>query len=232
MGLGNNSGGARTFLTVGFGKIRQKSLANKEKVTSETEGAVKRITQSGNESWALEYDFIEGMIENIFYKEDREYGNSLEVTISEAADLFQISFSEKSRYCDDFLKKLPNIVLSEPVKITVYDFEDKEGKKRTGTSITQAEAKVKSFYSDNVDEKWVLKNNFPDPDGVDFKDENERNYYFGKCRKFLREEFKERFEGKFKQQTANKEVSSPFVDSSDADLQTMADNEPIDDLPY
>jgi len=190
MGLGSNNQTQKTFLTVGFGKIRQKTLENKQKVDANTPGAIKRLTQSGAESWALEHDFIEGVIESIFYKEDAEFGNAFEVTISDFGEKYQLSFSEESRFWIDFMKKLPNIDLSTKVKITAYDFTDKENKHKAGISILQNNIKITSFYEQKIDDgNWEFLHNYPTSKGVDFKDKDEIKMYFIKVKKFLRSEF-------------------------------------------
>lgn len=196
MALGTSNQSDRTYLSVGFGKIRQKNQSNGEKVTKDTPNAVKRTTQSGNESWAIEYDFCEGKIENIFYRQDENYGNSFEVVLSDVADEYQLSFKEDSRFWTDLMKKLPNIDLSERVKLFAYDFESK-GKRYVGMSVEQNGQKIQSFYSKKVGDSWKEANGFPSADGVDWKDKDELNIYLIKVRKFLRNEFKTRIEPKF-----------------------------------
>lgn len=221
MALGSNTGSPKIYLSVGFGKIRQKSLENKQKVDSNTPGAVKRETQSGAESWALEHDYITGKIENIFYKEDAQYGNSFEVVISDGIDKYQLSFTEDSRFWFDFMKKLPNIDLSQNVKITAYDFVNKEGKKVAGISVEQNGTKILSFYEKKNGEKWELLHGFPTSDGINFKDKDELKIYFIKVKKFLREEFSRLFSDKFKKT----ENAHPATEEN-------ISSEPTDDLPF
>jgi hypothetical protein len=217
MALGTNSGTPKIYLTVGFGKIRQKTLDNKQRVDANTPKAVKRLTQSGAESWALEFDFIEGLIDSIFYKEDREYGDSFEVVIEDDTTKYQLSFPEESRFWVDFMSKLPKINLNEIVKITAYDFQDKEGKRKVGTSIEQAGEKITSFYSSkNEDGTWNLLNGYPTAKDVNFKDKDEIKVYSIKVKKFLRGEFNRLFADKFKssqsvgQNVKESEHESPF----------------------
>lgn len=215
MGLGNNNADGRTFLSVAFGKIRQKQLENREKVTSETPKAVMRKTQSGQESWAIEYDFIEGTIQNIFYREDKEYGNSFEVVIRDAADLFQLSFSENSRFWTDFARKLPNIDFNIPIKITAYDFTDSERKRRIGISVEQDGIKIQSFYHEQKDDKIIAINGFPSGDDINFNDNDELKVFYIQVKKFLREEFNKRIAHNFEsknetQPTSEREYTEDF----------------------
>jgi len=221
MALGSNNGSPRIFLTVGFGRIRQKTLENKQKVDSSTPGAVKRLKQDKTETWALEHDYVSGIIENIFYKEDAQYGNSFEVTIRDVADLYQVSFSEDSRFWFDFMKKLPNLDLKKEVKITAYDFEDKSGKRRAGVSVEQSGIKIKSYYeTQNEDKTWNLLHGFPSGEGVDFKDKDELKMYFIKVKKFLRNEFMTKFKDSFDNKTHSTatEEDDSFTPPADDDL--------------
>jgi hypothetical protein len=222
MALGNNSGNSpRVFLSVGFGKLRQKQLENKTKVDATTPNAVKRVTQSGGDSWALEYDFISGIIENIFFKEDHEYGDSFEVTIRDAADLYQISFPEDSRYCMEFLTKLPKLDLNKDVKIQVYDFTTKEGKRKSGVSVSQGDEKIQSYYTNKIGENsYEAINGFPvAPVDMNWKDKDDTKIYFISVKKFLRSEFKRLFPNGFSKQPVS---SAPVVET---------EAEP-DDLPF
>jgi hypothetical protein len=231
MALGNNSGNSpKIYLSVGFGKLRQKQLENKQKVDKDTPGAIKRLTQQGAETWALEYDFVEGLIENIFFKEDTEYGNSFEVVVRDAADLYQISFTEESRYCIEFLKRLPNINLTKSVKLMVYDFVNKEGKRNSGVSIEQEglpgdTIKVQSFYSRQKEDKTYENiNGFPVPKkDINWKDKDDVKIYFIDVKKFLRSEFNRLFEDKFKSTTHMPDKVQEMTES---------ENNGSDDLPF
>ena len=157
MGTGTHSNsGSCTYLSVGFGKFRQKNLDNREPVGPDTPGAVLRKTNAGKETWAIEYDYVEGLLEKIFYKEDPEYGNSFEVVIADGPLRFQASFKDDNRFWFDLAKKLPNVDVSIPIKLTAYDFEDKkEHKRHVGMSVEQVGVKVESFYSKKgADGKW------------------------------------------------------------------------------
>lgn len=224
MALGNARQNARIYLSVGFGKIRQKSLSNGEKVSSTTPDAVKRTTQGGADSWAIEYDFIKGVIENIFYKEDEKYGNAYEVIVSDVADEYQLSFKEDSRFWNDFIKKLPNVNLKEQVNIMPYDFESK-GHRYVGLAIVQGEVKLKSFYEEKVNDTWKYLNNYPEPVGVDWKDKDDVKIYMLKVKKYLRKEFNERIKPMFD----HKPIPKEFDDVPENKVEIPVDD---DDLPF
>jgi len=235
MALGSNTGSPKIYLTVGFGKIRQKTLENKQKVNKDTPGAAMRKLANDAESWALEHDFISGIIENIFYKEDKQYGNSFEVVIRDVTDLYQLSFSEDSRFCADFLKKLPNVNLSDQLKITAYDFVNQESKHVAGISIEQSGNKITSFYDKKHEDKekvtWELLHGFPKSEGVDFKDKDETKIYFIQVKKFLRSEFSRLFSDKFNKPEPKQEVHEDLEENSDDIPSEQTDNEPSD-LPF
>ena len=192
MGTGTHSTSTKTFLTVAYGKLRQRQLENGQKVNENTPNAVKRESKTG-ESWALEYDYIEGRIDKMYFKEDKQFGNSYEIIISDAIDLYQISFREGDRTTADFLCKLPNINLKNVIKITVYDFTNKEGKTVKGTSIIQNNEKILSFYNVKVEDTWKNLHGYPSSQNVDFKDSDELKIYQISVNKFLRNEFISKF---------------------------------------
>lgn len=196
MAIGSNDGGSeRTFLSVGFGKLRQKTLSSKERVNELTNGAVKRETHQGKESWAIEYNYVSGIIESIKHKEDAQYGDSFEVTVADGPEKYQISFPDDSRFWFDFMKKLPNISLRKDVKISVYDFESKERKRIVGCSIEQDGIKVKSFYDKQGDDgKWSSLYGYPSGKDVDWKDKDEVKVYNIRVKKFLYNEFLNRIQ--------------------------------------
>jgi len=224
--LGSHNGTSKIYLTVGFGKIRQKSLENRQKVEKDTPGAVKRQTQAGADSWAIEHDFVSGTIENIFYKEDKQYGNSFEITLNDVADTYQLSLSETNRNCIDFLKKLPNLDMTNKVKLTAYDFVDKLGKRRAGLSIEQDGQKISSYYEQKqADGTWKLLHKFPSGEGVNFKDDDDAKIYFIKVKKFLKAQFDEFFANHFNSKNAEPNMS--HIEDAAPDIS----NEP-DDLPF
>jgi hypothetical protein len=228
MALGNNQQSqSRTFLSVGFGKLRQRSLASGQKVDETTPKAIKRQTQQGADTWALEYDFINGKIDSIFYKDnsDNKFENTFEVLLRDGIDFYQISFTENSKYWFGFMETLPNIILSEPVNITVFDYINKDKVRKSGINVEQFNNKntrevefkdgtihqyVNSFYKEYTeDKKWKFLNGYPEPmNKMDWKDKDDVKMYFMRVKKFLREEFKRLFSDKFTKSEANSEVIS------------------------
>ena len=203
-GLKKSSGEGKTFLQVAYGKLRQKTTENGQRVTKDTPGAVLRKTQSGEESWAIEYDSITGTIENMYFKQDAQYGDSYEVTVRVVADLFQISFKDESGFWRSFMERLPNVNIKDVVKIGVYDFESGE-RRNVGTYLEQENNdKAEERQSKNGTVRHVLPSayvkkdkdgnikfmhGYPPSTGVEFKNKNERKKYFIDLYAFLAGEF-------------------------------------------
>ncbi len=146
----------KNYLTIAYGKLREKCKEGEP-------NAVWREFE-GKGSWAKEYQWIEGQITKIYYKESKDYGNSYEVTIDDGEKKWNVYFKENSRYCQDFLVKLPNIDLSKFVKLNPYELKDNEtGKDKRGTSVQQNGEKLKNFFSQKEGEVWVYREGFPEP---------------------------------------------------------------------
>ena len=229
MSKGNYSGSPKNFMGVSFGKFRQKTTDTGQKVDETTPGAVKRETQNGSATFAIEYDFISGVIENIFYKDGGEYDgkrmkNTFEVVIADGPDKDQISFKEDDRYWFAFMKKLPNIILDKPIKIIVYDFIGKDKKRVVGLQVEQDDNpntirkekkdgsvvfQVLSYYDKKDGDKWTSLHGLPSGEGIDWKDEDDRKVHIINVKKFLNAEFNEKFANKFTG------IEHPEVDSSE-----------------
>lgn len=161
----------KKYLTVAYGKLRIKAEPNEA-------GAVKREFE-GRSSWAFEYSAIEGVITSIYYKESKEFGNSYEVTINDGEELYNISLREDSRYCQDFLCKLPNLNFSQPLKITPYSMEVENNKIIHGISIRQDNVKIQNAfveYDKDHDNKRIYKLGYPEPKSLNLSDKEYKIY--------------------------------------------------------
>jgi hypothetical protein len=124
------------------------------------------------------------------------------------------------------MKKLPNIDLNKEVKITSYDFTDKQNKHRAGISVEQNGIKIKSYYEVQQEDKtWKLLYGFPPAESVDFKDKDETKMYFIKVKKFLRNEFFSKFKNKF-----SENIQSENLSNSEPEISTS--NDENTDLPF
>lgn len=227
MALTATSSEKKTFLSIGFGKLRQKSV-NGSKVVETTPDAVWRKSEkSTNGSWAIEYDKLVGKIVGLYYKEDKEYGNRYEVTFSDGGELYQVSFKDDSLGFI-FMKKLPNINFDLPVELSCYpDFVASNGKKvMAGINLVQSGQKVISAYeTKNAKGEWEYLLGFPKPaEDMDWKDKDDRDAYNIKIKKFFKSEYNNKWKPKFEEA---KSTTAPTV-VDEAPLPT--DNE--DEVPF
>ncbi len=131
--------------------------------------------------WEIVYKDIEGMIEKIGFK-DTDYGKNLEVEIDGAV----LSVGVKTNYGTDLMKKLPEVDLSQPVKVVPYQFTDDQGKERKGITIYQNEKKIPSYFHIMDGTKFKSINDFPIPEnaGVGFT-KNQWKAFYLKVEDFL-----------------------------------------------
>ena len=191
MAVGKNkeNRGNKPFLSIIGGNIKQPSSEG-------VEGAVKREWESKDGTtgvkWELTHDFVEGNIVGLNYK-DGDYGSSLIVDLQEGNDVYSLQISTKSRYYDDFAKKVKALDLTKRVKISPYDFEsktdkDKKGnpKKIVGVSVYQEGEKIMSHYYDGK----KTTNGMPEVDKKEQKELGDAYWtvYFAKVGAFLKRE--------------------------------------------
>lgn len=162
----------------------------REKVDKETPGAKFREyevkdsktkeTVKGSK-WELVYNNIVGHIESIdFFSGD--YGKQIHVKISDQDEDVIWAQDVSSQFTEDFLKKLPNVDLSRPVKLVPFAFTTETGKLKKGITLYQGDTKVTNFFYDGV--KNV--NGYPDPEKPGAEMENDDwKVYFIKARQFL-----------------------------------------------
>lgn len=173
-----SKGDGRKYITVlADGKFHQT-------VPEGTPGAVTRTYEDKNDveqtKVELVFDEASGFISKLSFK-DGDYGKSLEVEIDGDG---VVSLGADSSFGEDFMKKLPSVNLSEPVKLAPYSFTADNGKLRKGMSIYQGDVKVENFYYDADNKKSV--NGIPEVEG-DTKgfDADDWKMHFLKVRKFL-----------------------------------------------
>lgn len=214
MGLGESS--STLFLNVGYGRLRKKCKA-------ETPGAVERKTKDGESTWALEYRYVEGILDSVFPREHEEFGRSWVVRILDGKESYSIQISEDSRYANDFLKRLPNLRKNQVIKIMPYDFTDDKGKRKVGLKITgPGEERIENYYQEFIQEgdkfSVINKHGYPEYGG-DRKDKDELKIYFIKVTKFLREQ-------------SIHFIENQFQEISDTQREEFQEGPPEDDLPF
>lgn len=148
MGVGQQS--ADKYYGVYEGKV---SRSFKEP-TKASKARVNKEGRTVNEEF---YDYIEGLITSIKVKEHDKYGRSWIITfLDDDGDtlIWQLSYS--GGYAGAFLKILPNVDLTEPVRCIPSYKENAKGKKQASVFIKQDGVSLKwAFTKDN-------KNGLPD----------------------------------------------------------------------
>lgn len=153
-------------------------------------GAVKREyedsqTKEMKIKWEKIYTELSGLITSIKFFEG-DYGKLLQLTVDDNGSEVVLGFPTSSNFCEDLMKKLPNVDLGELVIIKPYAFTDKVSKKlKKGVTITQDGEKINSYFSNFIDGKSVATNGIPEPEVGKKYDTEDWKMYFMVVRKFL-----------------------------------------------
>lgn len=144
MGLNKHEGG--TFLSISDGKIVRR---HETEVKGKT---VSRINKLGKTVHEEKFDDIEGIISDLRYKPDtsgQNYGDQYLIQIKDDGDTYSINVQKASRYATSFLKCLPNLDLSKPVKLMPWSAQDKINatKMITGITMWQGGVKIAAAYT-------------------------------------------------------------------------------------
>lgn len=147
MAAGTNSNAI--FYGISNGKI-VRQFQNK------TATSVERVNKNGKTVHEEFYDYLDGVIVDISVK-DNEWGKFWIVTLDDAGTRQQLQFNYSSGYANGFLKALPNVDLSEKVKL--IPSSKKEGDKTKATIfINQHGEAIKwAFTKDNPNGMPELK---------------------------------------------------------------------------
>jgi len=140
-----------------------------ETVSKETEGAILREykLKDGTEGskWELLYKSIDATITNIQFDDTGDFGENLQITLSDGENEVILSESVATNFGTDIMKKLPNVDFSKEVGIQPYAFEGNNGKLVKGVSIWQkldtGSDKIPNFFWD--DEKKEALHGFQLP---------------------------------------------------------------------
>lgn len=160
------------------------------KADKETPGAKYREYETSDgtkgSKYELEYSELSGKIIGLEFF-DGDYGKVLQVKVKDGDEVIVLCLTVSSNFCEDFMKKLPNVDLSKEVTIKPYSFEDKITKKlKKGVTIIQGEEKAANFFiKDLGDNKYGLTNGYPAPEKDKTYDKEDWKIYFMQARKFL-----------------------------------------------
>lgn len=138
MGLEKQSG-RKNFLTISDGKLVLQHQNPIEGVTIERENKNGKIV---HEEF---FTAIKARITNIQSK-DTTFGMVWEIELTdEDGTVYLLSWNYSSRYTNNFFRALPNVDLSQPVKLSPWSMKDKNdsSKKVTGITMYQGAANGK-----------------------------------------------------------------------------------------
>lgn len=137
MGLENNT--SAKFLSIGDGKITKR-------VKEPTDNSVSRVTKEGKTVHEEIYDAISGIITEIKTTDHPQYGRFWNIMLQDGNESFSLQMNYSGGYASAFLKLLPNVDLSEAVRI-IPSMKIDNGKKKVSLFITQHGEPLKHFYT-------------------------------------------------------------------------------------
>lgn len=185
----------KIYLSIANGKLVQK-------VPAGTPGAVERKWEVGGKSgtkYELVFDNISGKITGVSFYNGEKDGRKFQNLIVEF-DEFDgktpvLSINSKTKYAEDIMKKLPNVDLSQEVKVRPFSFTP-EGEDRavTGVDLRQGNewgTSVKDYYYDK--EKKQTLHGAPEPTKEE-KEEGDWETYYRRRNKFFIKATTERFQ--------------------------------------
>lgn len=168
------------------GKFRIKADEN-------TPGAQRRVVElsDGSEKVLYEkvYQAINGYLVGISSSKHEEYGITWNITLTDGDSKFIIGMKHKSRYLISFLERLPNVVLTEPVRLRPW----KNAKGNIGISVQQGVdkngewIKLRNYFREYDEEGMPTKviNGMPSLTQEQWQDEDEVSMHIIKVQKFL-----------------------------------------------
>ena len=145
--LGSNT--SSIYLAVADGKIVRR---HKEPTGSSRE----RITKTGKVVHEEHYDYVSGMIADISTK-DSDYGKFWNVVLLDGGEKYTLQFQYSGGNASSFLRALPNVDLSKPVKLIPRVQIDKD-KKRSSIVMVQDDKAIRwRWTKDNPGDMPTLR---------------------------------------------------------------------------
>ncbi len=219
----------RIYMNVNLGRIREKCAEN-------TKGVEIREDKEGKKHFEIVYNFIIGVLEDVFFQTHPEYGNSYKILCSDGEEHYSIQVNEDSAYGRDLLKKLPGMLRGEIYKFAPFQFTPADStKERVGLTIirTADDVKLQTCYQtfeQKEDKSWKVTNvnGFPDYTGKP-KDKDDLKVYYIQVTKFLRERALAYLKGDF---ITKAKAEVPVTIEPDVPLNALGQADPSSDLPF
>ena len=128
MALSNLGGTNLTYLSVSDGNlVRQHKTAN--------DRTTERVTKTGKLVFEERFKDLTGMITNVNTREN-DYGKQWQLTFTDGPDTYIVSMPFSSRYASSFLKAVPNIDATKPLRFMPWAMKDKNDVSKTVTGVT------------------------------------------------------------------------------------------------
>ena len=144
MGLTNESQGGGNFLKVFDGEIRQK-------VSSETEGAVERTQKNGEVVYEKKFNTLMGTLKKIILlpRKREDYDDQWGFVINDGLNEYVLTLGYESGLACSFLFRLPNLNFERPLKLKTYWIEKNKGAGdyRPSLAIHQDGKKIERFFT-------------------------------------------------------------------------------------
>lgn len=141
MALTKSVGTNTIYLSVADGNlVRQHKEANQY--------TTQRITKTGKVVNEEFFKDLTATIKSISTREN-DYGKQWQITFEDGDSTYVISLGYSSRYAASFLKALPNLNLSKPVRFMPWAMKDKNDPTKTITGVTlyQDGNKIAPYYT-------------------------------------------------------------------------------------
>jgi len=136
MGLEQRAEG--NYITILGGKFCQR-------VPEGTEGAITRVNKIGKTVHEKFYDSFTGKLESIKVK-DGEYGKTWNFGFRDSGELYILQLSYSNSFSTAFLKQLPNIDLTQEMKVSP-SVKEVDGKNRSSLFVNQNGVALKHAYT-------------------------------------------------------------------------------------
>jgi hypothetical protein len=128
MALSNLGGSNLTYLSVSDGNlVRQHKTAN--------DRTTERVTKTGKLVFEERFKDLTGIITNVNTREN-DYGKQWQLTFTDGPDTYIVSMPFSSRYASSFLKAVPNVDATKPLRFMPWAMKDKNDVSKTVTGIT------------------------------------------------------------------------------------------------
>ncbi len=140
MTLENHEGGK--FITIYNGKFTVR-------VPEGTPGAIARTNKIGNLVHEKFYDSFTGKLINIRTRESALYGKSWNMDFRDGGEVYTLQLPYSNSYATNFLKILPNIDLTQEMKIQPSQ-KIEDGKTKSSLFVSQNGVTLKHAYTKDV----------------------------------------------------------------------------------